>query len=81
MIFKFHLLAFTSFHLLWLGFILPDLVREKIFTNLLEKQDDIILLCIGTIQNIFFYFYNCNLVKWFIFLWTVQKAINGIFVL
>lgn len=62
-------------------FILPAIVKEKIFINLLEKQDDINLLCVGTTQNIFVDFYNCSLMKWFIFLWTIQKAIRGTFVL
>lgn len=62
-------------------FLLPIIVRKKIFINLLEKQDGINLLCVGTIQNIFVDFYNCNSVKWFIILWTIQKANNGTFVL
>lgn len=60
--------------------ILAIIVREMIFIKILEKQVGINLLCVGTIHNMFVDFYNCNLLKWFMMLWTIQKAINGTFV-
>lgn len=43
--------------------ILTTTVRETIFIKILEKQVAINLLCVGTIHNMFFDFYDCNLVK------------------
>lgn len=61
--------------------ILTIAMRETIFVKIHGKQVGINLLCVGTIHNMFVDFYNCNLVKWFTMLWTIQKAINDTFVL
>lgn len=61
--------------------ILTITVRETIFIKILEKQNAINLLCVDTIHNMFVDFYDCNLVKWFIMLWTIQNAINSTSVL